>query len=162
MKPFKANGVLASFRQGLITYYKVRYEISKEAERPALVWVDGFGWAQEEITEDVFSLLKGEMVMPDNKLANNGFFKLNARVKGLNKAENNTLVELRTVEFENRPLINLVEKNYTERMLSDQQIQNVLYELCCDGKISLSSNVLSCNRFDKMIVAHYELLHRGV
>jgi hypothetical protein len=71
---FTPNGLLVSHHQGTNTYFQVQYKICELAERPALVWISGFGWAQKEITQSEFIELKGEMVIPEDGLANNGFF----------------------------------------------------------------------------------------
>ncbi len=73
---FQTNGLLVSHHQGTNTYYQVQYRMCELAGRPALTWTDGLGWAQEKITQEEFNEMKGEMVMPENWLANNGFFNL--------------------------------------------------------------------------------------
>ena len=82
--------------------------------------------------------------------------------KDLNKYETSALKELQTIRFQNLPLIKLVEKNYVERGLTNEQIAEVLYRLYCDGKIEISENTMSpLTPYDKLIVAHYESLHRA-
>jgi hypothetical protein len=79
----------------------------------------------------------------------------------LTKTEQKVLRELQETIYQDLPLIKLVEKNYVDRGLSNEQIANTLYEMVIADKISVSEDTLSsCNQYDKLIVAHYEAAHK--
>ncbi len=80
-------------------------------------------------------------------------------MKGLSVNESKVLIELQEVEYQQRPLIELVIKNFSERGLDNEQISQVLYELKLDKKINIKSVISENFPFDKIIVAHYEYLH---
>jgi hypothetical protein len=80
--------------------------------------------------------------------------------KSLNKTENEILAELQNTIYQGSPLIDLVNKNYTERNQSNEQIANTLYGIVCEGKVQLSEQATMQNiPYDKLIIAHYEQLH---
>lgn len=78
--------------------------------------------------------------------------------KHLNKSENAVLNELQTVSYQGVPLIDLVIKNYTERRQTFEQISSTLYALHIEGKVDLTSDTINCHVYDKLIIAHYELM----
>lgn len=71
------------------------------------------------------------------------------------------LTELQNIMYQERPLIDLVIKNFMERKLTNEQISGVLYELHCTDKVQLSEDAINYPRFDILIIAHYEQLHEN-
>jgi hypothetical protein len=71
----------------------------------------------------------------------------------------NAAAEALTIQHEGQPLFNLIQKNFTERNLSDNQIQNALYELEVYGKIPECKYLQNINEFGLMLTAGFEILH---